>query len=474
MELSTLLIILAVCLVYRAVCERKYLDWFIFVASFLCLFYYQPVSSIRNLDFWIPSISLGIGIAAWLIIADRTLIDTKNTTITYLSILAVFLLFGIVRFFPQTKIMQYISIPGQADILIFLFSCVTLIFLLKNPDRREKSLLPFVSLLLLIFMFVKNDYLSFKLSELLRKLNNQTLSLADSAEIVWVGFSYFAFRLIHVLIDSKKRGRVNVDLHVFLGYLFFFPALLAGPIMRIEDYNKELREDERTIKVDLTQAFYRIVVGIFQKFILADLLAIISISGNLAGKVSSAGWMWFLVFMYAFRIYFDFSGYTHIAIGIALLLGIKLPENFNKPLRSPTLTLFWNNWHITLTQWFRAYYFNPVTRLIRRQFKNLNPNLIMAFMQISTMVLIGLWHGISWNFTFWGLWIGVGLFIQNLFTGVFTRSSQEGSPIWQMNQIGLLSSIALTFVYISLGWVWFAMPDLSTSLQIFRTLFGMQ
>jgi alginate O-acetyltransferase complex protein AlgI len=132
--------------------------------------------------------------------------------------------------------------------------------------------------------------------------------------------------------------------------------------------------------------------------------------------------------------------------------------------------MFWNNWHITLTQWFRTYYFNPVTRYLRSNFKNISPVLIIFFTQITTMVLIGLWHGISWNFVIWGLWNGIGLFIQN-------RWSEKIRPrLPEIQDKRLLVAcdfigVAFTFNFIALGWVWFSLPNLKDSLLVFSKLF---
>jgi len=472
-EITTIFIIIAICLTYRFIFRKKYIAWFIFAISVVGLYYYQPVSSIRNYDFWIPSISIFICILAWILVASPEFVQNKNTKITFITIISLFLGFALVRFLPQRKILEVISIPTQIEILIFLIIMISGVFALLKSDPKYYFKLLFVIFLFIFFIFLKNENLALILSRFLRTINDQSLELATSSEIIWIGYSYFTFRLIHVLLDAHKRGKINMDLHEFIGYLFFLPALLAGPIMRREDYQKSLYQKSEDSKYAFMSAFYRIFIGLFQKFILADSLAVISMNNSLVKKISSPVWMWFVVIMYAFRIYFDFSGYTHIAIGIAKIIGINLPENFKQPLRSPNITMFWNNWHITLTQWFRSYYFNPLTRLLRRNFRDLSPDIILAFMQISTMILIGLWHGISWNFTLWGVWIGIGLFLQSKVSNWFIKNNANGNAFWQINSITRILSVVTTFIYVSLGWVWFAMLDISTSTYVFRTLFGL-
>ncbi len=138
-----------------------------------------------------------------------------------------------------------------------------------------------------------------------------------------------------------------------------------------------------------------------------------------------------MLYAYAFQLFFDFSGYTDIAIGTARLMGIKLPENFNHPYLKPNLTQFWSNWHMTLTQWFRAYFFNPVTRALRSASKPVSIPVIIFITQLGTMLLIGLWHGVSFNFILFGLWHGIGLFIHNRWSD-WTKAWFSRLPsLWQ-------------------------------------------
>lgn len=444
----------------------------VFFLSVIALFYYQPISPIRYFNFWIPSFSLMIGVISWILVSKQSLLENRNNKIAIASLTLLFVFFSILRLFPMLDNLRNISIPPQMHVLIFIFTIFFTIVIFQNFNKSHILHHLLIILLIVLFALQKNEFLSLNASIVLRKLGDQSTNLASASETLWVGYSYFAFRLLHIMFDSIKQGKIDIELHEFIGYLFFFPALLAGPIMRSQDYVNDLREKNDNDEVNIENAFKRIATGLFQKFIVADMLALISMNSVIVENISSAGWMWFVVFMYAFRIYFDFSGYTHIAIGIAQLIGIKLPENFNKPLRSPTLTIFWNNWHITLTNWFRAYYFNPVTRNLRRNLKTIYPNIILAFMQISTMILIGLWHGISWNFIFWGFWMGIGLFIQNQISTWFIKNFTKDKAFWQMNLVTKSTSVAFTFLYISLGWVWFAMPDLDTSFHVFATLMG--
>ncbi len=304
----------------------------------------------------------------------------------------------------------------------------------------------------------------------LRSLAGQSATLASPLDIRWLGFSYLAFRLLHVLRDRATGRLPDVSLREFVTYALFFPAYTAGPIDRLQHFNAGLQTGAGLTASSALAGGERLATGIFKKFVLADSLAIVALNDLNAGQVQSATWMWLLLYGYAFRIYFDFSGYTDIAIGLGLLLGIRLPENFDAPYLRQNLTSFWNSWHITLAQWFRAYFFNPLTRLLRA--RPLPVALVVFTGQVSTMLLIGGWHGITWNFLAWGLWHGAGLFIHNRWSG---WARPRMAPLESRPRLQRLAGAAgalLTFHYVTLGWVWFALPDPGLSLHVFQKLFG--
>ena len=213
-------------------------------------------------------------------------------------------------------------------------------------------------------------------------------------------------------------------------------------------------------------------MGIFKKFAVADSLALIALNAANAGQVKSGLWLWVLLYAYALRIYFDFSGYTDIAIGLGKLMGISLPENFDRPYIKPNLTTFWNSWHITLAQWFRAYFFNPLTRAMRSAGRKYPLWLVVLTGQFSTMLLIGLWHGVTWNFAVWGAWHGIGLFVHSRWTEA-TRARLAGltGKLW-LQRAFTVTGVLITFQYVALGWVWFALPSMQDSGRVFLRLLG--
>jgi D-alanyl-lipoteichoic acid acyltransferase DltB (MBOAT superfamily) len=328
-----------------------------------------------------------------------------------------------------------------------------------------------IILLIGILVILKTPALSLQTSIFLRTLTNRSVENASFTDLRWLGISYIAFRLIHVLRDRQTGRLPELSLSEFATYVVFFPSLAAGPIDRAERFVQDLRKEFILTQDQTLWAGQRLVMGLFKKFVIADTLALISLNDLLATQVSSPGWMWLIVYAYAFQIYFDFSGYTDIAIGIAGLVGVKLPENFAAPYLRPNLTQFWNSWHMTLTQWFRSYFFNPFNRWMRSH-KSIPPWTMILFGQVVTMSLIGLWHGVTLNFVLWGLWHGLGLFVQNRWSDfIRTRfpNLQEDLRLKSALQIG---GIVLTFHFVVLGWVLFALSQPSLSWQVIRKLFG--
>jgi len=288
----------------------------------------------------------------------------------------------------------------------------------------------------------------------------------------WFGFSYIAFRLLHVLIDYRNGRLPALSLRDFALYVVFFPTLSAGPIDRVQHFASMLTTaaDKHFELRYVWAGGQRILWGLFRKFVLADSLANLALSPRLiqAAPLHPLG-TWLMLYAYAFYIFLDFSGYTDIAIGIGLLIGITLPENFRRPYSRRNIALFWNSWHITLSNWYREYVFIPASRALLKA--RWHPLLAAFAVQLGTMILIGLWHGVSWNFIAWGAWHGVGLYAhrQLVTRAASIAPAPPGSPRAYAAQAG---SVIVTFHFVALGWVFFALPDLHSSLKVFAALFG--
>jgi D-alanyl-lipoteichoic acid acyltransferase DltB (MBOAT superfamily) len=330
-----------------------------------------------------------------------------------------------------------------------------------------------LALLLILFAVLKVPALALAASAGLRAAAGQSRELAAAADLRWLGYSYVAFRLIHVLRDRQAGRGTAVTLREFASYVLFFPAFVAGPIDRLDRFTRDLRSPLPLGAAESAESGRRLAVGLFKKFVLADALARAALTPLTAAQSSGGPWLWAMLYAYALMIYFDFSGYTDIAIGLGRLMGVRLPENFNAPYLKTNLTLFWNNWHMTLTQWFRAYFFNPITRWLRRPGRAVSPLAVMLTTQVATMVLIGLWHGATWNFILWGLWHGLGLFVQNRWSEWVQPRLKPwlGRCAWLQPALQA-GGVLLTFHYVSLGWVWFALPSPGLALGVLARLLG--
>jgi D-alanyl-lipoteichoic acid acyltransferase DltB (MBOAT superfamily) len=380
---------------------------------------------------------------------------------------------ALTRYFLPNPVFTAAPPPRFVLFLAFIFAFSIFILLISWLSRRLLWILSAVIILLIVILIIlKMPALSLQTSILIRTLTNRSIENASFTDLRWLGISYIAFRLIHVLRD-KQNGRLpELSLSEFATYVVFFPSLAAGPIDRAERFAQDLRKEFFLTQDETFIGGQRILMGLFKKFVIADALAFIALNDALATQVRTTGWMWIIVYAYTFQIYFDFSGYTDIAIGIARLVGIQLPENFAAPYLKPNLTQFWNSWHMTLTQWFRSYFFNPFNRWMRG-FKNMSAWQMILIGQVATMLLIGLWHGITLNFVFWGFWHGLGLFIQNRWSDLIrTRypNLQQDARLRPVLQIG---GIVLTFHFVALGWVFFALTEPAVSWQVFLKLFNL-
>lgn len=473
-DLVQILIFVLISILIAVVARLRWRRWAIFVLSLLAVFWLQPASSIRHLDFWFPAISLALVVLSWLATTTASREVAQEDWVALALILLLLLVLGLTRYTGDLRLSPTVP-PRLENILasvIFFATGFALVARIRNGGSWRISLVIF--LLIALFILLKTQPLGDLASRGLRTLTGQSTEFASSLDLGWLGFSYIAFRLLHTLRDTALGKMPIISLREYVSYALFFPALSAGPIDRIERFQKDLDDTKGMSPARVFDAGQRIVIGSFKKFVIADTLAIFALNNTNAQQASSGSWLWLLLYAYAFRLYFDFSGYTDIAIGLGKLVGVDLPENFSRPYLKSSITAFWNSWHITLAQWFRAYFFNPLTRSLRRMEINIPAAVIILVTQVSTMALIGLWHGVAWNFLLWGVWHGVGLFIHNRWVN-FQRTRPDFVPLKVFSgQLGQGLSVLVTFQFVVLGWVWFVIPDVGQAWRTFLTLFGMQ
>jgi alginate O-acetyltransferase complex protein AlgI len=451
----------------------RWRTWFLLVISLVSVYWLQPFSPILHLDFWLPSLSIALAVFVWIITRPESPASSKEPWVTAGIITVIVVLIGLLRYLGPLCCLTPSRPPLLYEIFVGIILITGLAILFSRSVRaRQGLMIGFIILILCLFAVLKTEPLMVWVSSVLRTLAGRSTSTANMLDLRWLGFSYIAFRLLHVLRDRQNGRLPENKLNEFLVYVFFFPALVAGPIDRSQRFIQDLRKPFSFSTPIAMQSTKRLAWGFFKKFILADTLALIALNDLKAMQTTSPGMLWILVYAYALRIFFDFSGYTDIAIGSGQLVGIKLPENFDRPYLKPNLTTFWNSWHMTLAQWFRAYFFNPLTRTLRSSKHPLPMPLIIFTGQLSTMVLIGLWHGITWNYLIWGIWHGVGLFIHNRWSEFMKlKFPNPEHKTWVARLLGA-ASIFITFQYVAIGWVWFALSNPAQSWMVISGLFG--
>lgn len=440
-------------------------------ASVLAAFWLQPATPLRNLDFWLPTLSLGLVLAVWCAVRPRTAL-AQNDLRAIALFTSLVVTVGLMRYLGPVCCLTATRPPPILSVAISLALGAALVASLTRLPSARMGLASAVLALVALFIVFKSEALTQATSAVLRRLSGQDPALASVLDLRWLGFSYLAFRLLHMLRDAQAGRSYPHSLNDTVAYALFTPSLTAGPIDRAPRFINELNQPTPISGAELIEASQRILVGIFKKFALADSLALFALSPLNAHQAQAGMWSWVLLYAYAFRIYFDFSGYTDIAIGLGQLAGIHLPENFAAPYLQTNLTNFWNRWHITLAQWFRAYFFNPFTRSLRQSSRQFPIWLIILTGQAGTMLLIGLWHGLTWNFAAWGAWHAAGLFIHNRWAE-WLRPLLAGRTLSQpASRLLQAGGWAVTFHYVILGWVWFALPDPSSAGMYLLKLIG--
>ena len=443
----------------------------ILLISLAAAYLLQPATPLRYASFWLPTAAVGLTVLVWAAVRP-THSSWRQALPTVAALAGVVFILALTRSIPQWGWLAGLRPPPLGWVFAAGVAVALVAAAISRPRIAAWLTAVLLAAILTTFIVLKSPPLLAATSAALRRFSGQSPDLASPIDLVWLGFSYLAFRLLHVLLDRRAGRLPAISLSELVSYTFFFPALTAGPIDRVERFVEDLRRAPDFGPDTLREGGTRIVVGLAKKFVVADTLAMIALQPLNADLVTSTGWLWILLYAFSFQLYFDFSGYTDVAIGVARLAGIRLPENFQRPYLQPNLTAFWNSWHMTLAQWFRAYVFNPMTRALRSARRPWPAAAILLVGQLTTMVLIGLWHGIGWGFLIWGAWHGLGLFIQNRWsTWMRSRTGRWWvRPV--ARRIAAGAGILVTFHFVSLGWVWFTLTDPGQAGRIFLRLFG--
>ena len=359
------------------------------------------------------------------------------------GIAKLFLVFSSLFFYSWWNI-KYLPII----LFSILFNFILGNFFLKKRDKIALIFGIVVNISLLIYFkyadfFITNiDYaLNLNIS-----LLNLTLPLA---------ISFFTFQQISYLVDSYRGETKEYDLLNYALFVTFFPQLIAGPIVHHREMMPQfMKIKNRYINYEnISKGFFIFSIGLFKKVIIADTFSIWATNGFDKAIDLNLFEAWATTLSYTFQIYFDFSGYTDMAIGLALLFNIKLPINFNSPYKSTNIQEFWRRWHITLSRFLRDYIYIPLGG-------NRVDEVRVYFNILVTFIIGGIWHGAGWTFLFWGFLHGLALIIYRL---------------WSRLNIKLYTFLSwlITFIFINITWVFFRAKEWSDAVKLLSSMFSL-
>lgn len=326
----------------------------------------------------------------------------------------------------------------------------------ETPWKRK--LLVTVSLCINLGLLCYFKYTNF-FYEMLAPLWNGSFQPLDI--FLPVGISFFTFQSLSYTLDVYRRDLKPLDhLLDYVFYVSFFPQLVAGPIVRARDFISQIRQPLVVTNEMFGRGVFFIVSGLFKKAVISDYISVNFVErifdnpGLYSGLENLMG-----IYGYALQIYCDFSGYSDMAIGIALLLGFHFPLNFNSPYKSDSVTDFWHRWHISLSTWLRDYLYISLGGNRKGKIRTY-VNLIL------TMLLGGLWHGASWNFVVWGGLHGVALAVHKFFRNLMHRPKNYRSTGFRK-----FFAVILTFHFVCLGWIFFRNTTFEASLTMIQQVF---
>ena len=349
---------------------------------------------------------------------------------------------------------------GAPDFVFLLVGeCVINYFLVRAMTQTEKTgtkkLLCALSVIMALGLLLYFKYANFFMENF-----NAILDWMHHEPVGWmrvalpIGISFFTFQSITYTIDVYRGiTPASQKLTDYVLYIMMFPQLIAGPIVNYNSVAAQLVERTSTME-DRVLGFYRFVIGLAKKVLIANTMALYAdhVFGMSYGDLSS-GTAWIGILAYTFQIYFDFSGYSDMAIGLGKMMGFRFPENFNDPYTSRSVTEFWKRWHMTLGNFIMNYLYIPLGGNRKGQGR-MYFNLWLCFL------LSGLWHGASWNFVLWGAFHGFFICADKL----FLKNA--------LKKTGTIPSVIITFFLVALGWVLFRVDTAADAGAYYQALFA--
>lgn len=356
---------------------------------------------------------------------------------------------------------------GEGSFVLLLLGSVVGNYLLglaidKTQGKKAKKIAFILAMVFNIGMLVYFKYTLFLLENL--GIENAPGSIHQP-----LGISFFTFQALSYIIDIYRQTVPNDTNPLRFGlYMTLFPKLLMGPIIPYHNLSKQIIKPEVNYD-NFAEGVKRFIIGLGKKILIADVMARVAnqIFAVPAGE-HTPGLAWTGIVCYTLQIFFDFAGYSDMAIGLGRMMGFKLPENFNYPYIANSIKDFWTRWHITLAHWLRDYLFLPIAYAVLRRIKQDRllgvkaENWSYYISAFITFLICGIWHGANWTFFVWGAYYGVLLGIEHAGLRKFMKRKFRRARI------------PLTQLLVMIGWVFFRSPNLSYAFSYLKTMFGIQ
>ena len=353
----------------------------------------------------------------------------------------------------------YFYYKSSGYFFILMLATTIFVFLLalsigKIENKNSKKLLSTIGIVILLLLLSYYKYFNFIIESV-----NSIFDAGISPQNIFLplGISFYTFELISYLADVyTKKAEPEKNVLDFCFYVSFFPHLVAGPIVRPNELFPQIKKLHIPSKTEIGSGVFLLISGIVKKAIISDYISLNFVDRIFDNPTLYSGVENLLgVYGYTLQIYCDFSGYTDLALGIALLIGFKLPNNFNVPYISTSITEFWRHWHISLSSWLRDYLYIPLGG-------NRKGKLRQYFNLFITMLLGGLWHGASWKFMFWGALHGLALAIEKLIKPITRKFSSTTFKI-----IGGI----ITFHFVAFCWIFFRASSFEVAWSLINQVF---
>jgi len=388
------------------------------------------------------------------------------TEFTFLAVFGIFLLFYAALVQKNTWRKIYIiafslffyyksSGPFLGLFVLMIVSDYLFALAIEKHQGLKKKLLLWISLSYSLSFLMYFKYANFFIHNINSIFHTQ---FTDHNLFLPIGISFYTFQSISYLMDvyrSEIKATRNVSDYAF--YMTFFPHLVAGPIVRAKDFLPQIFTPQIINAALYKESLFRIILGLLKKLFIADYIGkFVDIVHEAPANFSGAENL-LSMYGYSFQIYFDFSGYSDIAIGIALMLGYRLKENFDNPYSSSNITVFWRKWHISLSSWLRDYIYIPLGGNRKGVFNT------YLFLMI-TMLVGGFWHGADWRFVFWGFAHGLAL--------AFHKAWEQLFPSKNNGKFTHVLGVIVTFHFVALCWIFFRASSFDAAFQSIQQIFG--